>query len=167
MDSSQSFEFLAEVSIALVGFAGVVVALARAKLHYLALRLRLTLLFINGSTALWGSLTPTISSISTPETNTQIFIAGLMYMPVLMAVNVYAWVQFATLIRNNEIVPRTFYILTPFIVASLIYLVVSLVALPNHIQLAHFISIVIMLFLGLYHFYILTTSIMSNESADT
>ena len=166
MDNIQSFDVLAEISIALIGFAGVVVALGRSSLPREALRFRLVLLFVNGATALWGGLTPAIASMFVLESTTVPLLAGTLYLPALIGVNGYAWVQFVSLIRRRQVLPRAFYFVTPPVMASLLYLIVALVWLTEHIMLAHFTSVVFMLFLGLYHFFVLTIGVLGDDHTD-
>jgi len=84
VNNIQSFDVLAEISIALIGFAGVVVALGRSNLTSEALRFRLVLLFVNGATALWGGLTPAIASMFMLESTTIPSLAGMLYLPALI-----------------------------------------------------------------------------------
>ncbi len=158
MSSPGSFEVLAELSIALVGFAGVVVVLGRSSLPGAARRFRLVLLFANGSTALWGALTPSLSALLV-QGEPSWRLAGMLYLPLVLAINGYAWRNFFLFQRDGQRLPMVFYVATPLIVGSLLYLAGSLLLLPSQIPAAQFLSVVLLLFLGLYHFFILTTSI--------
>ena len=163
-----SFDVLAEIAIALVGFTGVVAALSRTILDRRRLRLRLVLLFVNGTTALWGSLAPTVAvAIGMAVEQSDIYVlAGTLYVPALLAVNIYAWVQFGSLIRRKQTPARAFYIVTPLVMASLGYLLIALFWHQEHVVTAHYVSIVFMLFLGLYHFFVLTTAVLTDVQSD-
>ena len=93
-------------------------------------------------------------------------LAGALYLPALLAVNGYAWIQFVSLIRRKQVLPRAFYWITPLVMASLLYLIVSLIWLTEHVVFAHFTSVVFMLFLGLYHFFVLTIAVLIDDHSD-
>jgi len=166
LNDIQSFDVLAEIAIALIGFAGVVVALGRSSLPVETLRFRLVLLFVNGSIALWGGLTPAIASLYVVESTNAPLLAGALYLPALIGVNVYAWIRFVSMMRSGQELPRAFYFVTPAVMASLFYLIVALVWLTEHIEFAHFTSVVFMLFLGLYHFFVLTMAVLADDRTD-
>ena len=61
MNDFNSFETVAEISIAIIGFAGVITVLGRSGLSETESRWRLIMLFLDGATALWGCLTPVLA----------------------------------------------------------------------------------------------------------
>ena len=67
MNDFSAFENVAAMSIAIIGFAGIVAALGRTRLNPKEARFRLVMLFVNGGTALWGCLTPTVVSKFTAD----------------------------------------------------------------------------------------------------
>ena len=85
------FEILAEISIGLIGFAGVVVALGRSALSRSTRKFHLIMLFANGAAALWGSLSPTLARLILGLESPYISLACIMYLPVFIFVNIYAW----------------------------------------------------------------------------
>ena len=160
--SPDSFSVLAEISIALIGFAGVVVALGRSKLAKAEQEFRLRLLFVNGATSLWGGLTPTVASLVIP--NHQWLLSGLLFAPVLLTVNIYAWFNFFRLIRARSIMPIVFYVVTPFSLVALLWLLYGMLFDRGQIPGAQFIASTLVLFLGVYHFFVLTISGASSDA---
>ena len=154
------FEILAEVSIGLIGFAGVVVALGRADLSRSAQKFHLTMLFANGVAALWGSLSPTIARLILGMESSYIALASLMYLPVFAFVNIYAHrIIFRFYSTSKDTSPLLAYAVAFIITSSFMYMAVALIAYPVQIAASMYTSISLLLFLGLSHFYDLVTAI--------
>lgn len=162
MDDFSTFETVAEISIAIIGFAGVVAALGKTRLDPTEARFRLIMLFVNGAIALWGCLTPSLASNFTAD---PWLLAGWLYFPALLTGNAYAWRNLYSLIKAGNLVPKMFYVVTPLIVVSLIYLLVSLLFFPTQIEGAQLTSVLLILYLGLYHFFLLVSRLKLNDDA--
>ena len=83
---TQNFDTLAEISIALIGFAGVVGALGRSRLPSEVLSMRLRMLFASGSMALWGSLCPVFATEMASPSSAGV-VAAVLYAPPTIALN--------------------------------------------------------------------------------
>jgi hypothetical protein len=154
------FEILAEVSIGLVGFAGVVVALGRSELPSSTQKFHLTMLFANGVAALWGSLSPTIARLVLGEESSYIVLACAMYLPVFAVVNIYAFrIVFNFYAKSRSISLPLVYSVVFICTSSFIYMAAAMIAYPAQIAASMYTSISLLLFLGISHFYDLVKAI--------
>ena len=154
--SPDSFQILAEISVGLIGFSGVVVALGYSKLSGQEQSLRLNLLFLSGATALWGGLTPTLAGFMSHGGGW--VLSGVLFIPVLLGVNIYAWRNLYRLTRAGGLstLPAIFYVVTPLTVFAPLWVLYSLFLEHKQIAAAQFFATTVILFLGVYHFYVLT-----------
>jgi hypothetical protein len=154
------FEILAEVSIGLVGFAGVVVALGRSELSSSTQNFHLTMLFANGVAALWGSLSPTIARLVLGAESSYIVLACAMYLPAFVVVNIYAFrVVFNFYAKSKAISLTLVYSVIFMCASSFTYMVAAMIAFPAQIAASMYISVSLLLFLGISHFYDLVKAI--------
>lgn len=154
------FEILAEISIGLIGFAGVVVALGRSALPREAQRFHLVMLFANGAAAMWGSLSPTLAGLMLGPNSAYMILACIMYLPTFVFVNIYAWRIILRFYSMSEATP-TAWTYTSFLIsiASLFYMSAAVTMYPSQIAPSLYASISLLLFMGLSHFYSLVTAI--------
>ena len=154
------FEILAEISIGLIGFAGVVVALGRSALSRAAQRFHLVMLFANGAAAMWGSLSPTLAGLMLGLDSSYMVLACIMYLPTFIFVNIYAWRIILRFYSVSEATP-TAWTYTSFLisVASLFYMSAAVIMYPSQIAPSLYASISLLLFMGLSHFFALVTAI--------
>ena len=91
-------------------------------------------------------------------------ISGSLFAPVLIAVNAYAWRRLYALARRSEVSPLAFYLITPVTVASLGYLLVSLTFRHDQIRTAQLLSVVMLTFLAILHFFRLARSLVDADA---
>ena len=158
------FEILAEISIGLIGFAGVVVALGRSSLSSTARRFHLVMLFANGAAAMWGSISPTLAGLMLGPDSSYMVLACLMYLPTFIFVNIYAWRIIFRFYSMSEATP-TAWTYTSFLISavSLFYMLAAVIMYPSQISPSMYASISLLLFMGLSHFYSLVTAIPNDE----
>ena len=164
MVEASSFEVLAEISFALIGFSGVVVALSHSKLSGTEQAIRLRLLFLSGATALWGGLTPIIGALFSDDIGW--LISGLLFAPALLTVNGFAWLRLYRLVRDEgvRLMPKLFYVVTPITVFMNLWLLYTLFFATAQIPAAQFSASTLVLLLGLYHFFVLVTGSFQSET---
>ena len=159
MEAPATLELLAEISIGLIGFAGVVTALGRSKLAIQVRSFRTRALVLNSGTALFGSLLPLIllnAGLSVPT----VWITSSIALALIMAFSL-AWVTSQTRnLMSQAGVPSAVTILiivfASFVAFALLYS--SFFAngfLPRIYPAAVFWS----LSLGVFHFCMLVISI--------
>jgi hypothetical protein len=159
VDTLSTLELLAEISIGLIGFAGVVTALGRSKLATEVRYFRTIALLLNGGAALFGSLLPIILFNSGLSAST-LWISSSVALGLIMTSSLL-WVSFKArkLIAQSEL-PAGMTVLIVFL-SSLVGLVLLYAAffasssLPRIYPGAVFWSLA----LGIFHFFILVISI--------
>ena len=159
MEALSTLELLAEISIGLIGFAGVVTALGRSKLAIEIRSFRTRALLLNSGTALFGSLLPIILAnigLSTSIT----WVSSSVVLVLLMAASLSWVISNSRNLMTQAEVPRGVTI-SIILLASLALLVLlyttffAVSSLPGIYAAAVFWC----LGLGVFHFCLLVVSI--------
>lgn len=148
------FEILAEIAIGMIGFAGVVVAIGKTKLDGAEQTVRLRLLFLNGVVALWGGLSPSIAVYAFGPDSWRI--SGSLFLLAFCAIIVYAhhltFRRYSTELRAGHLISKSIAVL---LILEFAYLSTALIFFPAQIASAQYLGVLLLLFLGLYHFFAL------------
>ena len=159
MNSLDTLELLAEISIGLIGFAGVVTALGRSKLTIEIRAFRTRALLMNSALALFGSLLPVIL-FGTALSESTVWISSSITLAIAMtAALVWAAFSLRHLLDQAGLpafVTISIITLTFFVLIHLLYS-----ALFASHSLAHIYPVAVFwsLALGTFHFCMLVISI--------
>jgi hypothetical protein len=158
-----ALELVAEISIGLIGFAGVVATLARSRMPPAVRSFRITALMLNGATALIGSLLPIVLLNYGIASSTTWVAAGGVVIVWQAAVITWAAGTLRGLFRIGQI-PRNL-TLVVLSLASLVlaYLVYGTLFDHESLPAIYLAVLAFALVLGLFHFLMLVVSIQAAD----
>jgi hypothetical protein len=156
-----ALELVAEISIGLIGFAGVVATFARSRMPPAVRSFRVTALMLNGATALIGSLLPIVLLNYGITPSATWVAAGGVVIAWQAAVLAWAAATLRELFRNGQIPRKVTLVVLSLASMVLLYLVYG--TLFDHVALpAIYLAVLAFsLMLGLFHFLMLVVSIQS------
>ena len=165
MNDPAGFEILAEIAIGLIGFAGVVVALGKTSIDAIEKRVRLRLLFLNGVVALWGGVSPSLAHYAFGPDSWRI--SGTLFLLAFTGICAYAYVLTFRRYRSSLQRGRGISIaIGLLLVVEFVYLLSALISFPAQIASAQYAGVLLMLFLGLYHFFALSMNQAGSEGGE-
>jgi hypothetical protein len=154
---------VAELSIGLIGFAGVVATLARSRMPPAVRSFRITALMLNGTTALIGSLVPIVLLNYGITASTTWAASGSIILVWQAAVIAWAGRTLRALFRAGQI-PRN---LTLFVLSlaalALAYLAYGVLLDHETLPAIYVAVLAFALMLGLFHFLMLVVSVQSAD----
>ena len=159
MDVLPTLELLAEISIGLIGFAGVVSALGRSTLQTEVRMFRTKALLFNSGNALLSSLIPLVLIHYDVSETTLWFVSGLAILS-FMAISL-AWVLMGikNLLANGEIPPLATLLLVLIAFCVVIALLYGLFLAPTLLTTIYLTAVFWALAMGVFHFCMLVISI--------
>ncbi len=161
---TSALELIAEISIGLIGFAGIVAVLSRSRLPPAVRSFRITALMMNGVLALIGALLPIIflKYAVSPQV-AWIAAAGVL---VLMWSVVVLWAArvTASLIRNSEIPRNLTYVVLTLAAFVWLYLLYGTLFNVEALPAIYLVVLVSSIVLSLFHFVMLVLSVQSDDN---
>ena len=159
-----TLELLAEISIGLVGFAGVVSALGRSRLSKATLSFRIGALLINSVTALVFSILPLLLAAHGVSVNVQWTIATALL--VLAQTGTITWsARWVSSLSGEEVPNLIRVVMFSLIVLTIMYELYGIFFDPPSLSSIYIVGVSVSFGIGLFHFCILVLSIhVSTES---
>ena len=163
MQNLDVLEIFAEVSIGLVGFAGVVSALGWSRLHPRIKSFRVQALLLYGIAALAGSLFPLILSRFDLGAHVLWVYSASSLLAIQLGTLIYLSLQLRPLVRAAQL-PAPIALGVPTInVSSMLLLVYGLLFAGSALSAIYVVGLSTSLSLGVFHFYMLVVSIQSGD----
>jgi len=159
-----SLELLAELSIGLVGFAGVVSALGRSRLSKATLSFRVGALLINSVTALVASIIPLLLAAHGVSVNVLWTIATVFL--VLAQIGTITWsARWVSSLSSEEVPNLIRVVMFSLIVLTILYELYGIIFDLPSLSAIYIVGVSVSFGVGLFHFCILVLSInVSTES---
>ena len=155
MTSLDVLTTLAEISIALVGFSGVVSALGRSKLPVELRIFRIRALLFESCVALGASVFP----LTIAGTDLDLWFVSGVFFAAVMIINGVWIIRYGT----ERFKTLSGYIIASICTAFIFMLVGALIFYRSHIAVIYLLSIFLYLALGMYHFVKLVVSLESSS----
>ncbi len=164
MPDTTALELFAEISIGLVGFAGVVSALGRSRLPPAIRSFRISALLLYSITALGGSLLP-IVLLNHGMSATSVWLSSAVVLVSAQAATM-AWAARAirTRVRDDQLSPRV--VITIF-TAAVLYVLYGIFFDRTSLAAIYLVGISFSLGLGVFHFFVLVVSIQSGDQHES
>lgn len=156
MEPPSIFSTIAEISIALIGFASVIFALKRDKLSKNQ-SYRLNMLFLTGAIGLISGFTPYIGFMLVSETHAW-RLATCVFLFFFLSVNFYAWTQRRYHKGSSNKTHMIAKALQPIIVLCVVFMLIALCWQTTLLPASHLLGAILTLLIGVYHFYMLAVS---------
>jgi hypothetical protein len=155
---------IAEISIGLIGFAGIVAVLARSRMPAAVRSFRLTALMMNGAIALFGSLVPiVILKYDVSQASLWVIAAGFV---ILMQGGVLVWASgvIKGLLRSGQIPQKITYFVLALVGLVWAYLLYGVLFDRETLPAIYLVVLVSSMLVSLFHFVMLVVSVQSVES---
>ncbi len=167
MPDTNALELFAEISIGLLGFAGVVAALGRSRLPPSTRRFRVTALLLYSVVALGGSLLP-IVLFNHGVSAMSVWLSSAIVLVSAQAV-VMAWGVRATqpLVRDDQLSASLAQAVFTLFIATLLYLLYGIFFDRASLAAIYLVGVSFSLSLGVFHFVVLVVSIQSGDQPGT
>ncbi len=164
MPDTTALELFAEISIGLVGFAGVVSALGRSRLPPAIRSFRISALLLYSMTALGGSLLP-IVLLNHGISAMSVWLSSAVVLVSAQAATM-AWAARAirTRVRDDQLSPRV--VITIF-TAVILYVLYGIFFDRTSLAAIYLVGISFSLGLGVLHFFVLVVSIQSGDQHES
>ena len=153
------FELLAELSIGLLGFTGVVSALGRSRLTAEVRAFRVGALVSYSSTSLLGSILPIVLVNQSLEEKTVWFVSSLIFVAAILGIAVWAFIFKAKLLASTRLLKTLAFLVFSIVIAVSSYLIYGLIFLPDSLGSIYLVALATIFGLGVYHFCMLVSSI--------
>ena len=159
MSDTSTLELFAEISIGLVGFAGVVTALGRSRLPPSTRRFRIRALLLYGIIALGAALLPVIlfdygiSAMSVWVSSAVVLIFAQLAMLVWAAKTI------PPLVREGRLPASLARLVTAFLFVAILYLAYGIVFARPSLSAIYAVGVFSSFGLGVFHFFNLVISI--------
>ena len=152
-------ETYAELSIGLIGFAGVVSALGKSRLNAEIRAFRVISLLRYSATSLFGSLFPVVLGSYDFNENTVWFVSTLGLSLAFVAVIIWGYWFNIAIMKSERFLWILARIIRVVLIAVLAYLMYGLVFSPHTLDAIYLVGLSTMLGLGVFHFCMLVASI--------
>lgn len=163
MIDSNTLEMFAELSIGLIGFAGVVSALGRSRLHIDVRSFRVRALLFYSATALISSLIPIVAGGFGFEGQTVVFFSTLIMGAAFLAILLWFGRTARPLTENGHLpiaLARGLGTLGLMIIVMLAY---GLVFARSYLDSLYLVGLTWILMMGVFHFCMLVLSIQLDD----
>ena len=163
MPDTNALELFAEISIGLLGFAGVVAALGRSRLPPSTRRFRVTALLLYSVVALGGSVLP-IVLLNHGVSATSVWLSSAITLASAQ-VAVMAWGVRATrpLVRDDQLSASLTGVIFTIFISALLYLLYGILVDRTSLAAIYLVALSYSLSLGVFHFVVLVVSIQSGD----
>ena len=163
MPDTTALELFAEISIGLLGFAGVVSALGRSRLPPPTRTFRITALLLYSVVALGGPLLP-IVLFNHGLSAMSVWLSSAIVLASAQAV-VMAWGVRATqqLVRDDQLSASLAQVVFTIFIAAVLYLLYGIFFDRASLAAIYLVGVSFSLGLGVFHFVVLVVSIQSGD----
>ncbi len=164
MPDTTALELFAEISIGLVGFAGVVSALGRSRLPPAIRSFRISALLLYSVTALGGSLLP-IVLLNHGMSATSVWLSSaVVFVSAQSATMAWAARAIRPHVRDDQLSPR---VVIAIFTAAVLYLLYGIFFDRTSLAAIYLVGISFSLGLGVLHFFVLVVSIQSGDQHES
>lgn len=165
MSDTSALELFAEISIGLVGFAGVVSALGHSRLPPAIRSFRISALLLYSVVALGGSLLPIVLLKHEVSTMSAWLFSAVALAAAQVAILVWAAIAVAPLMRDDLLPSLIARVVFTILGAATLYLLYGILFDRSLLAAIYLAGIFVTLGLGVFHFVVLVQSIQAGDRA--
>ena len=163
MTDTTALELFAEISIGLVGFAGVVSALGRSRLPPTIRAFRISALLLYSVMALGGSMLPIVLLNHGMTEATAWLTSAIALASAQLATAAWALKTIPRLLRDDQSLAPFARVVTPIFFLAILYLLYGIFFDRASLSAIYLVGIFCSLGLGVFHFFMLVVSISSRD----
>jgi hypothetical protein len=166
MSDTSTLELLAEISIGLVGFAGVVTALGRSRLPPPMRRFRIRALLLYGIVALGGALLPVILFDYRISAASVWLSSAVVLVCAQLAMITWAAKTIPPLVRAGQLPTSLAFVVVALLLVVVLYLLHGILFARASLSAIYSVGIFFILGLGVFHFFNLVVSIPFGDAEE-
>ena len=160
----ETLETFAELSIGLIGFAGVVSALGRSKLNVRVRSFRVNSLLKYSATVLFASIFPIVLGSYDLDLERVWFISTVMLAVTILLGQIHTMMTYSDILFSDPFFRKIAIIGFTIGVVVFMYLIYGLIFQGEDLRSIYLVGLSSVLALGVFHFCMLVSSIQFDES---